>query len=253
MEEIGHLQFRAIRRRDLLTVRDAIAEARGHGAANTFIRSVSAAFGWAVGRDRLENNPAHRIKLLAGSHHRTWTPAEAERALEALPEHLRRVVILALFTGQRRGDLCAMPWSAYDGCAIAVVQEKTGASLVIPCHLSLQAELDLWREPGSGGPILRNSRGRPWTADHLSRDLSHSLWRIGLPRGLNVHGLRRLAAVNLANAGSTPHEIASITGHQSLRMVQEYTLGADQARLARSAVEKLSNVTKITNAEKVQS
>jgi hypothetical protein len=34
------------------------------------------------------------------------------------------------------------------------------------------------------------------------------------------------------------HEIAAITGHASLSEVQRYTKAADQARLARAAMEK---------------
>jgi integrase len=46
--------------------------------------------GWAVNNDWLENSPL-------------------------MPEHLRRVVILALYTAQRRGDLIALTWAQYDG------------------------------------------------------------------------------------------------------------------------------------------
>jgi hypothetical protein len=37
---------------------------------------------------------------------------------------------------------------------------------------------------------------------------------------------------------TTMHEIAAITGHTSLSEVQRYTKAADQARLARAAMEK---------------
>ena len=37
---------------------------------------------------------------------------------------------------------------------------------------------------------------------------------------MNVHGLRKLAAVKLAEAGWTTHEIAAVTGHHTLAMVE---------------------------------
>jgi integrase len=64
--------------------------------------------------------------------------------------------------------------------------------------------------------------------------------RIGLSNDLNVHGLRKLAAAKLADAGCSRHEIAAITGHQSLSMVQLYTKTADQERLATAAILRLS-------------
>jgi integrase len=63
--------------------------------------------------------------------------------------------------------------------------------------------------------------------------------RIGLSDELNVHGLRKLAAAELADAGCSVHEIASITGHRSLSMVQLYTRTADQERLAGAAIVRL--------------
>jgi integrase len=59
--------------------------------------------------------------------------------------------------------------------------------------------------------------------------------------GLNVHGLRKLAATALAEAGCTPHEIAAVTGHKSLAMVELYTRSAAQERLALTAIGRLEN------------
>jgi hypothetical protein len=44
----------------------------------------------------------------------------------------------------------------------------------------------------------------------------------------------------LADAGCSMHEIAAITGHDSLSMVQLYTRSADQERLASAAIIRLS-------------
>ena len=58
-------------------------------------------------------------------------------------------------------------------------------------------------------------------------------------KGLNLHGLRKLAAVRLAEAGCSLHEIAAITGHESLAQVSLYTADVDQERLALAAVTRL--------------
>jgi integrase len=57
--------------------------------------------------------------------------------------------------------------------------------------------------------------------------------------GYAIHGLRKNAAVELANAGCTPHEIAAITGHRTLGMVAHYAKRHDQRIAARSARDKL--------------
>ena len=71
---------------------------------------------------------------------------------------------------------------------------------------------------------------------------------IGLPP-LPVHGLRKLAAAELAAAGCTTHEIASITGHRTLAMVQLYTQSVSQETLARSAIVRLGNAQNAVSAK----
>ena len=238
LDRVGHVRAADVRRRDLMIVRDAIAAERGPGAATGFIRAASALFSWAVSREWIDNSPATRIKALAGGTLRAWTPAQAATAIHGLPEPLRRAVVLALYTGQRRGDLVTLPWSAYDGMTIRLTQQKTGAKLVIPCHPALRAELNAW--PRQAVTILTDARGNCWRPAYLSERLPRALVKLGLPDDLNVHGLRKLAAANLADAGCTTHEIAAITGHRTLSMVQFYTQSADQERLAGAAIVRLS-------------
>jgi integrase len=243
---VGHVRVSEIRRREILAVRDAIAQTSGHGAAQVFIRAVSVLFRWAIQRDWIEHSPVTKIPALKGGELRAWTAQEADKAQAGLPEHLRRVVVLARYTGQRRGDLCAMTWAQFDGEAITLKQEKAGKDaepIVIPCDPILRAELLAWRnDPVVALPartILVNSFGRPWRPQTLSEKLPVALVKLGLPRDLNVHGLRKLAATSLANAGCSPHQIAAITGHRTLAMVQHYTKAVDQRRLAIEAIERL--------------
>lgn len=249
--QLGHLPASSWTRREILTLRDAIATSRGNGAATAFIRAASAMFTWAVDREWIEHTPLTKMKALPGGHLRAWTREEADTAETSLPVHLARVVILARYTGQRRGDLCTMGWSAYDGATIRLVQQKTGAPLVLPVHPLLKDHLNAW--PRVALTILTDKKNRPWKPQGLSHAMPDALVRIGLPGDLNVHGLRKLAAAELADAGCSVHEIAAITGHRSLSMVQLYTRSADQERLATAAIVRLSqHQVKRTNERKNQ-
>ncbi|WP_337248116.1 tyrosine-type recombinase/integrase [Rhodovulum sulfidophilum] len=53
------------------------------------------------------------------------------------------------------------------------------------------------------------------------------------------HGLRKACARRLAEAGATTNQIASVTGHKTLALVQHYTAAAEREGLADSAFEKL--------------
>jgi integrase len=246
--KVGDTPPREVTRRDILAARDAMAKTRGDGAATAFGRITSALFAWAQDRGWVEHNPALRLKALPGGALPAWSEAHISIAMEKLPEDLRRVVVLGLYTGQRRGDLCAMTWAAYDNATIRLRQGKTGTSLVIPCHPNLHAELERWKAERTGIHILHSPRTGAWTPPHLSREMKAAMERIGLPTRLNVHGLRKAAARRLAEAGCTAHEIAAVTGHLSLSMVQHYTRSVDQAHMAGAAIARLQQPNKPTKA-----
>jgi integrase len=252
IERLQNEPVERITRRILLGLRDAIAATRGAGASTGFLRTASALFGWAVERQWIEHSPAHRIRSLPGGHLPAWSADQADAAIAALPEPLRRVVVLALYTGQRRGDLIALPWTAYDGSTIKLRQQKTGARMTIPVHPNLKVELDAWRSAATSTMILTTAHGLPWKPQHVSHMLPIAMERIGLPP-LNVHGLRKLAAARLADAGCSMHEIAAITGHRSLSMVQLYTASADQERLAGAAIIRLTQESTGGNRGKIKS
>lgn len=243
-ERVDHTPVGEFTRRDILTIRDGIADARGPAAANSFVSIAGAMFTWAVKHDWIAHSPVHKIDALKQGEFPAWTPAQADAALASLPEHLRRVVVLAMFTGQRRADLCAMRWSDYRDGVIALTQQKTKREMVIPVHPDLAAELSEWKASATAVTILTNARGMPWLPVQLSHGMRYAMDKLGFPPRLNVHGLRKLFAANLADAGSTTHEIAAGTGHKTLSMVQFYTEAYDQRKLATRAIGRLTTMTK---------
>lgn len=244
-QAMRQVSIKQVRRRHLMAIRDMVAKQRGHGAAIGFCRAAGALFKWAIEHDIVEVSPATtlRRKLRQGELP-AWTDEQAQRAMQRLPEPWRRAVVLAYFTGQRRGDLCQLRWSDYDGAALRIKQQKTSTVLEIPAVAELRAELSRWKAEARSVTILETPRGLPWLPFYLSRTLPEELAKIGLPAGLNIHGLRKLTAVRLAEAGCSAHEIASITGHKTLAMVQHYTKAANQRTLADVAALHLGNAHK---------
>src|SRR5262249_11987535 len=122
--------------------------------------------GVALDLEWIDHDPTHRIKYrpkLKG--HRAWTDAELEQYERrwpiGTPERLG--FALALFTGQRRGDVAALKWTAFDGEWIAVTQEKTGAPLAIPAHPELCAILAATERRSER--ILTGMRGHCYTRE----------------------------------------------------------------------------------------
>jgi integrase len=153
-------------------------------------------------------------------------------------------MMLALWTGQRQGDLLRLPWSAYDGSHIRLRQSKTGRRVSLPVGEPLRILLD--RTVPRGPLILATTRGKPWTPDGFRTPWSKACARSGI-NGLTFHDLRGSAVVRLALADATVPQIATFTGH-SLRDVEAildaHYLGRD-VKLAEIAVMKLEARTKL--------
>jgi integrase len=229
-----------IRRRNMLLLRDSVAQGVGPGAANDFTDAVGALFSWAIDREWIEHSPATRMKALEIGTYPTWTEDEFAIALTKFREPLRRAIILAIYTGQRRGDLIALRWTDVAGDVIRLVQQKTGAVLALPVQPALREEFADWRPEDNAGTVLVNSAGAAWTPSGLSSAMAVEVSRHKLPPQLSLHGLRKLAAVRLAQAGCSVHEIAAWTGHKSLKEIERYTAAASQERLAGSGLARLT-------------
>jgi hypothetical protein len=74
----------------------------------------------------------------------------------------------------------------------------------------------------------------------LGRFMAEKIAAAGLPKRCVTHGLRKAAARCLAESGCSANEIAAITGHATLVEVSRYTKAAEQKRLARAAIERLT-------------
>jgi integrase len=230
--------LRDLQPRHVRTIRNEVAKA-STTAADIAMSLISALWEFATEQlgIELDADPTHGIKRVhkVAHEHEPWPQELIDRFLREARPSLRWAVKLALYTGQRRSDLVKMKWSQFDGEFIEVRQQKTGALLSIPCHKVLRAELG--NMPRVADTILVGERGAPLTGDSLSVMVRRQLREMGVD-GYAIHGLRKNAAVALADAGSDAFEIAAITGHRTTAMVAHYAKRHDQRRRARSAMDK---------------
>ena len=93
-----------IRRRHIIALRNQYRETPS--AANMIVVVVGVLIKLAVTLEYRESGITGVDKLPVGERRR-WADRDIAFALEQFPEHLRRAVVLALYTGQRSGDLAA--------------------------------------------------------------------------------------------------------------------------------------------------
>jgi integrase len=174
------------------------------------------------------------IRIKSDGYH-SWNDDEIAQFENRHPigSRARLALALLLYTGQRRSDVVLMGRQHIRDGVLQVRQLKTGAELSIPVHADLHAII---AESTAGQmTFLVTEFGKPFTAAGFGNWFREQCDMASL-RHCSAHGLRKAAARRLAEAGCTEHEIASITGHASLREITRYTKAADQKRLAAAAV-----------------
>lgn len=188
----------------------------------------------------IDRNVAEGIELHGPTTRTEAWPQEAQKRFlngcESLGEdNARTMFMLGIGTGQRAGDLLAMEWAHYDGEYIRLVQEKTGTRLTVYCPARLREYLDAL--PRTGKHILARNLTEPLTYSQAHKAVMRVRKATGL-EGYRIHGWRATAAVELREAGNDLADIAAITGHKDLAMVQHYTRDVDQKAMSKKAQEK---------------
>jgi integrase len=210
-------------KRDFLNWREKIARSSGRREADNRLSAISAMLSWAVDRGNLVTNHLKGFKRLytVDRSENIWLPEHIDRFMQVAPIELQRALILALHSGQRQGDLLRLAWSAYDGTTITLRQGKASRDglkappITIRCTTTLRRMLESL--PRTSLLILITKRGQPFKKRYFATLWEKATSDAGLS-DLHFHDLRGTAITMLSEAGNTPQQIASVTGH-SIRTV----------------------------------
>ena len=151
----------------------------------------------------------------------------AARAYDAGPHAgvgVADIIIWAIETAMRRGEIAAMRWDHMDRKArvLLIPETKTGTPRRVPLSTAALAVLD---------SLPRRIDGRVWGIGHSAYNvrpdsISQAFERVckaaGI-EGLTFHDLRHEATSRLFEKGLNPMQVAAITGHKTLQMLKRYT------------------------------
>lgn len=194
---------------------------------------------WGRDRGLLTHNHATRPKKVYKSDRadKLWLPADIAALRDVAAPEIRLAFELALGTGQRKGDVLSMPWSAYDGERIRLRQSKRKRLIDMPVTRSLKELLDAQRRTAK--TILTRADGQSWGMSNFNTHWRATVLKAGRD-GLHFHDLRGTACTVLAQAGATPSEIAAMLGWTVSTVAGMLDLyQAMTASLSDSAVAKL--------------
>lgn len=183
---------------------------------------------------------APRVKMLPFTPppFKTLTSGEVARLLENADEEWRLMLLLALRTGMRAGELLGLHWQSVDlARGIITVRHslvngilgtpKSHKTRHIPMTPQTRSELAAARR--DSGYVFQAKDGTPLHHSTIRDALERQCRRAGVPR-VGWHALRHTFATELAAKGVPLHVVQSLLGHSSITTTMRYAHVAPSAR-----------------------
>lgn len=219
-----------------------LKEGNSKSTTNRYLQLLKKMYNVAKEEGYAEENPVLKVKLYSEKDtltERVLTEEEEGRLLETSAEHLRSILILALNTGMRRGEIFNLMWSQVDfrDRKIRVERTKSQKLRFIPMNSTVYNELRrLESKNGQSSYVSFNpATGKPYV--DVMTAFKAACKRAGV-KGLRFHDLRHTFASRLVKRGADIVTVQTLLGHSTLALTQRYTHADDDRK--REAIELLS-------------
>ena len=241
-----------IRRRDIRTLLDEVAD-RGHvREAEKRRQVISTLFAWALSVDMIETNPISGLPSYGGASLRDRVLDEDEIRLfwEWLPncgmpgEHAD-VLRLCLTLGARCGEIGGMYPGEIDVetriWVLPAERSKNGKPRATPLDGMAWNIIGTRLSSAGDGPMFPSSTGKPLLSSHVGQTL--------LVRPLPIakfitHDLRRTVASQMVQMGTSLETVAAVLGHAAggatVATLRRHYVRTDQLDIKRAALDAWS-------------
>jgi integrase len=210
--------------------------------ANRYLALLKKMFTLAMGEGYLEENVVKKVKFFSEKDtlkQRVLSEEEEERIMAFSVGHLKSILVVALNTGMRTGEIFGLQWNQVDlnGRKIRVEKTKSGKYRYIDINTPLLNELLELKSKNSNYPyvIVNPDTGKPYTT--VRKAFLTACQRAEI-KDLRLHDLRHTFATRLINAGVDVETVRDLLGHYSVTLTQRYTHSNNI--LKRNAVEILA-------------
>lgn len=216
---------------------------RSPATVNRELQVLSKVFSMAYDNGLVETNPMRRVHKLreAPARERYLADDEEKRLFAVLVGrrvHLRPIVVVALQTGMRQGEILDLKWEQvdFDQKTIYVAHTKTGRPRRIPISKVLEVELKALKQDASSTEHVF-SYARAGLKLTTFRHAWEGACKAAKIEGMRFHDLRHTFATRLRGKGVHEMDIMTLLGHTTLQMTSRYTHAMPQN--LRMAVDKL--------------
>lgn len=198
---------------------------------NRYAASLAAVITWSIKRRIAPKGYVHPVRSIErrpenNERTRFLDDDECRRLLDACRAstwpRLYLLVLMALTTGARKGELASLTWADVDldRCAAAVGRTKNGDPRVLPLVPAVVEQLHRFKA-GASTKIFRAAHD-PHAAYRFEPKFVQALHAARI-KGATFHTLRHSAASMLARNGASLLEIGDVLGHRQLQMTKRYS------------------------------
>lgn len=212
----------------------------GNTTINRELACLKCAFNQAIKWGYVKENPVRSVKLFKENNQRVrfLEPQERDRLLAYCPSHLKPIVITALNTGLRRGELLNLTWADvdFDRCIIRVSQSKSGEPRYIPMNNFLTETLQNVTKRVNSPYLFGDESGTPYKS--VKKSFNTAVKRAGI-KDFHFHDLRHCFASYLIMSNVDLRTVQELMGHKGITMTLRYSHLSPAHK--QSAVDKLED------------
>ncbi|MGE5443135.1 MAG: tyrosine-type recombinase/integrase [Ignavibacteriales bacterium] len=202
------------------------------------------------------DNPVSKVKFLEENNQRerVLTLEEEERLIANSAPHLRPIILTAIHTGMRKGELLSLKWASVDleNNVITIEPTNTKSKKLkrIPVNSKLRKVLlEQKLKTGFSDYVFLNPLGEPYTRPYsLTTCFKNACRRAGI-QGFRFHDLRHTAATRMVETGANIGAIKKILGHADINITMRYAHPEDSLR---EAVEGIANFSQDRSQVKME-
>ncbi len=217
-----------------------LSEGLAKTTVNHYLKILKRSFNVAIDWGYAKDNPVRRVQQYPeyeSKRERILTDDEEIRLLRFAPVHLRPILVVALHTGMRKGEILNLKWDDIDfqRREIHIRKSKTGRPRVIDINTTLLEQLTSLRKPISSTHVFTNPKtGKPYTKIQKSFERARILAGI---EDVRFHDLRHTFASRLIARGVDIIKVKDFLGHTSVKTTERYTHSSREER--KRAIELL--------------
>lgn len=214
----------------LSEMKETLRKGKSPATVNRYLAALSHVFTKAVKEwEWMDSNPMRKVERFTEPRGRVryLDESEKDRLLQSCKDHpvteLYPIVILAISTGMRQGEILNLKWQDVDlnrgRCVLH--DTKNGERRAVPIVGLAKSVLTDWSKIRKLNTDLVFSGRNPRTPIFIRKPWMEAVADAEL-EDFRFHDLRHTAASYLAMSGASLAEIAEILGHKTLSMVRRY-------------------------------